>query len=126
MTGADGFLTAFAAAPARHEGLDENLAAGLLAAVPLRIQEIRHWTPEARSNDAAWAMELMLAGAAGDELLYGTQDGRPAAAFAALTRGVAALAYVEGGVTFAGLHWCTEKHIECPNGPQWSHLGAAS
>lgn len=106
--------------------MDENLRSALLAAVPLRIFEIRQWTPEQRANDAAWVMELMRAGAAGDELLYGVRDGRPAAAFNALMRGLAALAYVEGGVTFAGLHWCTEKHIECPNGPQWSHLGAAS
>ncbi|WP_141576174.1 hypothetical protein [Actinomadura sp. WMMA1423] len=111
---------------ARHEGLDENLAAGLLVAVPQRMQEIRGWTPEQRANDAAWVVELMRAGAAGDVLLYGAKDGRPAAAFAALVRGLAALAYVEGGVTVAGLHWCAARHIECPTGPQWAHLDQAA
>lgn len=122
----DTLTKAFANEPSRRAGMDENLACALQVAVPLRIHEIRDWTPEQRSNDAAWVMELMRAGAAGDELLYGTAVGRPAWSFAALARGLAALAYVEGGVTFAGLHWCTEKHMECPNGPQWSHLEAAS
>jgi len=121
----DSLTKAFANEPARH-GMDANLACALQVAVPLRIHEIRDWTPEWRSNDAAWVMELMRAGAAGDELLYGSREGRPAASFAALTRGLAALAFVEGGVDFAGLHWCTEEHIECPNRPQWSHLGGAA
>lgn len=87
----------FADQPERAEGLDENLASALLAAVPLRIWEIAHWTPEQRANDAAWAAEP--------------------AAFSALVRGLVALAYVEGGVTVAGLHWCTAPHIECPGRP---------
>lgn len=111
------FMTLFADQPERAEGLDENLACALLTAVPMRIWEITHWTPEQRTNDAAWAAELMRAGAAGDVLLYGTKDGGPAAAFNALVRGLAALAFVEGGVEFAGLHWCTSPHIECPDRP---------
>lgn len=111
------FMALFADQPERAEGLDENLACALLTAVPMRIWEITHWTPEQRTNDAAWAAELMRAGAAGDVLLYGTKDGGPAAAFNALVRGLAALAFVEGGVEFAGLHWCTAPHIECPGRP---------
>lgn len=102
--------------------LDENLAAALQTGVPLRMQEIREWTPAGRANDAAWVAELMRAGASADELLYGQQNGRPAAALAALVRALAALAYQEGGVTVAGLHWCASPHIECPTGPQWAHL----
>lgn len=122
-------LTAgFANQPDLVEGMDENLVSGLQVAVPLRIQEIRGWTDRQRANEAAWALELMRAGSGGDVLLYGGTDGQPGRAFAALVRGLAALAFVEGGVTVAGLHWCTEEHIECPNGPQWAHLnlGAVS
>lgn len=103
-------------------GLDANLAAALAVGVPLRMQEIRGWTDEQRANDAAWVVELMRAGAAGDVLLYSGAEGQAAGAFAALVRGLAALAYVEGGVELAGLHWCAAPHIECPNGPQWAHL----
>jgi hypothetical protein len=108
--------------PQLTPGLEENLRAALQTGVPLRMQEIRGWTSAQRANDAAWITELMRAGASADELLYGRRDGRPAAAFAALVRGLAALAFQEGGVTVAGLHWCAAPHIECPTGPQWAHL----
>src|SRR5690606_39960332 len=49
------FMTLFADQPERAEGLDEHLACALLTAVPMRIWEITHWTPEQRTNDAAWA-----------------------------------------------------------------------
>lgn len=107
------------------EGLGENLASALAVAVPLRMQEIRGWTPEQRSNDAAWVVELIRAGAGGDVLLYGGPGGSAAGAFAALVRGLAALAYVEGGVEVAGLHWCAAPHAGCPGGPQWAHLREA-
>lgn len=110
----EALTAAFADESVHAEGLSENLAAALLVAVPLRMQEIALWTSQRRANDAAWAMELMRAGAAGDVLLYGGEPGRPAAAFAALTRGLAALAYEPSGVTVAGLHWCT-AHAECLN-----------
>lgn len=122
MTGVDAFHESWADGPEHVPGLEANLAAALSAAVPLRMLEIRSWTSAQRANDAAWVVELMRAGAAGDELLYGQGNGRPAAALAALVRGLAALAYAEGGVTVAGLHWCAARHIECPNGPQWAHL----
>ncbi|MFE9099893.1 hypothetical protein [Actinomadura geliboluensis] len=122
----DELTAAFANGPERSEGLEENLAAALQAAVPLRMLETRDWPATQRANDAAWAVELMRSGAAADELLYGVKDGRPAAAFNALVRGLAALAYAEGGVTVAGLHWCAEQHAECPTGPQWRHLPAVA
>src|SRR5690606_16794689 len=109
------FMTLFADQPERAEGLDENLACALLTAVPMRIWEITHWTPEQRANDAAWAAELMRAGAAGDVLLYGAKDGRPAAAFSALVRGLAALdAYLRamgGRLTFEQMERPTDTAV---------------
>lgn len=35
--------------------------------------------------------------------------------FNALARGLALLAHCPGGVSFAGPHWCTESHPQCPN-----------
>lgn len=40
----------------------------------------------------------------GDELLFGGK--RAGAAFAALSRGLAALSFAPGGVVFRGMHWC--------------------
>ncbi|TDD37842.1 hypothetical protein E1287_07230 [Actinomadura sp. KC06] len=125
MTRTEDLSAAFADGPALHAGLDEKLTAALRAAVPLRMLEIRGWTDRQRANDAAWVQELMRGGAAADELLYGVKGGRPAAAFGALVRGLAVLAYVEGGVELAGLHWCAEPHIECPSRPPWTHLEEA-
>lgn len=31
-------------------------------------------------------------------------------------------AHDPGGVTWAGLHWCTGPHEGCPARPQWGHL----
>ena len=38
-------------------------------------------------------------------------------AFNALARGLAMAAFEPGGVTFAGLHWCTQEHDGCPRPP---------
>lgn len=35
-------------------------------------------------------------------------------AFNSLARGLAVLARLEGGVTFAGVHWCAKPHEGCP------------
>lgn len=32
------------------------------------------------------------------------------------------VAHDPGGVTWAGLHWCTGPHEFCPARPQWGHL----
>lgn len=91
-------------------GFDGRLQVALALAVPLRMQEladdIRHrgWVEDlapivADGLRAPWV----------DELLYGGPHVVPA--YTAAVHGLAALALqVEGGVTFAGLHWCARPH----------------
>lgn len=90
---------------------DEHLLIALEAAVPLRILDMRDWTPETRINEAVFAMNAI--DARGDVLQYGGgKRGDVAHAFKWLATGLAAAAYQPGGVTFAGRHWCTD-HAAC-------------
>lgn len=65
-----------------------------------------------RRRAAAAAASSQVA-AHGDDLQYGGRH--CAATFAHLAKGLAALAYQPGGVTFAGAHWCVHPHPGCPH-----------
>lgn len=100
---------------------DGHLMDALQAAVPLRILEIRDWSPRQRDNDAKWYGNLLASG--GDALQYGSgRRGEVAATFRNLVYGLACLAYAPGGVTVNGVHWCAEPHAECPNA-RYAQLG---
>jgi hypothetical protein len=87
------------------------LPTALAFAVPLHIMQIRTWSDGRRS--AARAEDAQTIASHGDDLQFGGKH--CAATFNALARGLAQLADAPGGVTFAGLHWCTSPHEECPN-----------
>jgi hypothetical protein len=74
----------------------------LLAAVPLQIDELSTWDSGSRQR-LAHAFAYVVA-THGDDLMYGGKHCAPA--FRALARGLACLAYLPGGITFAGHHWC--------------------
>ncbi len=88
-----------------------TLVATLGLAVPLWIWELRIYTDKqraARANRCAGIVAEQ-----GDILQFGsTKTGRVARAFNALAEGLACAAYLPGGVTFAGRHWCT-NHQAC-------------
>lgn len=86
------------------------LTTGLQAAVPLWIHEMRTWTEQRRVETGGEAGQYIACH--GDELMYGGKKGAAAEAFNHLAKGLASLAYVPGGVTFAGQHWCV-NHAEC-------------
>ncbi len=90
--------------------MDENKvlaghpALGLLeVAVPMRIAELRTLPEGQRQALAAEAGQYIAEH--GDELMYRSKKGRAAAAFNQLATGLAALAFVPGGVSFAGMRW---------------------
>jgi hypothetical protein len=49
------------------------------------------------------------------ELHTGKTKAQTARIYDQLARGLAADAHRPGGVTFAGRHWCTQPHPDCPN-----------
>jgi len=98
-----------------------HLLAALRTAVALEI-------PQLAGLDAADRIDLARAGAetlqeGADAMLFGSahkaQKRLGAAHFAALARALAAMAYQPGGVTFAGVHWCTD-HQECLDAEAWA------
>ncbi|MEU1812980.1 hypothetical protein [Micromonospora aurantiaca (nom. illeg.)] len=90
---------------------DPLLTTALAAAVPLHLMQMRTWSAERRAT--ARAEDTQTISSHGDDLQFGGKH--CAAAFNALARGLAQLADAPTGVTFAGLHWCTSAHDECPN-----------
>lgn len=83
----------------------------LQLAVPLQIDALKSLTDDQRQRAAEEAAEIIATH--GDDLQFG---GRHCAeAFNALARGLALGAAAPGGITFAGLHWCTTPHPECPH-----------
>lgn len=88
-----------------------TLVATLELAVPLWIWELRVYTDKqraARGNRCAGIVAEQ-----GDILQFGSSKaGKVAGAFNALAEGLACAAYVPGGVTFAGRHWCID-HQAC-------------
>ena len=79
------------------------LTVTLQVAVPLEVERMRGWSPEELEAARADLRDLIHQGA--DAMQFGG-----ASAGAALTRWAQALALLalvaEGGVDFAGLHWC--------------------
>ncbi|GAB1646875.1 hypothetical protein [Krasilnikovia sp. MM14-A1259] len=86
------------------------LPIALEMAVPLHIGRLRHVDAARRMAEAADAATVI--GSHGDDLQYGGKH--CADAFNALARGLAIGAYQPGGITFAGMHWCTTIHEGCP------------
>ncbi len=82
----------------------ELLRIALSAAVPLWIAEFKHlpWSAvEAIARESGQAVA-----STGDVIQFkGRKKGESAKAFNHLARGLAALAFAPGGVTFLGDHW---------------------
>lgn len=98
-----------------------NLAPALEAAVPLRMMELRALGEVARGRlIAAWAAEAAEQVAHhGDLLMFrGKKAGESARVFNALAKGLAAAAFVPGGVTFAGIHF--EERPTMPEIKRWT------
>ena len=79
----------------------------LQAAVPLRIADLGHLTIADRGHLVRQIDTLKLH--ADDDMFGGRHT---AEGVRNLISGLALLAYAEGGVTFAGMHWCTD-HAHC-------------
>ena len=79
----------------------------LQAAVPLRIHELAQWDAEARARllDAIDTHELH----ADDAMFGGTHTAK---GMRNIITALALLAFAAGGVTFDGLHFCT-NHAHC-------------
>jgi hypothetical protein len=104
-----------AAKTGEAEALSELLLlTALQVAVPMRIMDLRALPPGARTNQIRWWAEdaAGVIAARGDILQYGGKRGKSAAAFDWLARGLAAAAFSPGGITFLGVHWCTD-HLAC-------------
>lgn len=90
----------------------ELLRIALSAAVPLNAMAMqkRPWSEiQALAQEAA-----QIIAEKGDLIMFkGKKKGESAAAFNALARGLAALSFAPGGVTFLGDHYET-KHQETP------------
>lgn len=82
----------------------ELLRITLGAAVPLWIAELRKLTPEQRIALARECGDIVAA--KGDVIQFRSKKpGETAKAFNALAKGIAALAFSPGGVTFLGDHY---------------------
>jgi hypothetical protein len=93
------------------------LLMSLQLAVPLRIAELLDLDDEDRQFKVeAWRRAALTPIAErADLLMYGgaknrSERGQPGQVFNHLARGIAALAFHPGGVTFAGRHWCALQH----------------
>lgn len=93
--------------------MNEILGIMLSTAVPLYIHEMRHWSPQRRSQTAEGCTDLTTRA---DVVLEPSRKeaGTTAQTFNAVARGLACLAYQLGGVTFLGQHWCVDAHDDCP------------
>lgn len=82
--------------------MDDLLAISLSAAVPLWIKELQGlpWKDVAKMADES----ATIVASQGDTLMYKTK-GKTRETFNALARGLAALSFVPGGVTFMGMHF---------------------
>lgn len=89
---------------------DDVLVETLRFAVPLHIHELQHATANQRQGLAREAAQIIAH--QGDVLMFGGKKGAAGNVFNHLARGLAAAAYLPGGVDFAGQHWCT-NHAEC-------------
>lgn len=102
---------------ASHPVLIETLR----LAVPMWIDQLRHLDESPRDRRIqAWARDAVdpIASRA-DALQFGGKKGEAAEVFNHLARGLAATAFQPGGVTFAGVHWCTD-HAACEDAQAWA------
>ncbi|WP_329013149.1 hypothetical protein OG271_03880 [Micromonospora rifamycinica] len=93
----------------------DGLVIALQAAVPLWILDLAALPPALRDDRIRrWAADSADTVAhKGDILQFrGGKRGETAAVFNALARGIAAAAYLPGGITAFGEHWCV-NHAEC-------------
>lgn len=100
-----------------------SLVESLRFAVPMYLDQLRDVHPARLVGDARWCAWAI--GERGASLMFTdcgqrTRGRRESAAlaFEGLARGLAAIALVEGHVTYAGLHWCTAPHDNCPTAPR--------
>lgn len=95
-----------AAIDAQHTAMAETLR----VAVPLWIFELRGLSDDHLRDIATQAATTI--GEKGDVLQFGsTRRGEVAGVFNALARGLAAAALLaQGGIDYAGLHWCRIPH----------------
>lgn len=84
-----------------------DLARGLLqVAVPLWIDRLREMEPiEREETRQRWMAGAEEAGVFNEAALFRTKPGESERAFNGLAKCLAALAFVEGGATFAGDRW---------------------
>lgn len=81
----------------------------LQLAVPMWIEQLRNVGGQIPYDERDRIIEQI--NSKGDDLQYGGKRGSAAQAFNAMAKGLAALAYAPGGVTFAGQHWCTDHQV---------------
>jgi hypothetical protein len=82
---------------------DTLLKLALSAAVPLWIEELKNKPWDELQAMAADAADVVAS--KGDMLMFRGKKGESAAAFNALAKGIAILAFCPGGVTTFGLHF---------------------
>lgn len=86
----------------------DHLRTALTVSVPLEIDRIRNNPPDTLDALTTHATTALQEGA--DDLQFGGHRGRAGTSFAAHTRALAILALrSDGGVDFAGLHWCQTR-----------------
>lgn len=93
----------------------------LRLAVPLWMDQL-HQLPEdsQAARIKAWARDAVDPIASrGDTLQFGGKRGEAANVFNHVARGLAALAFQPGGITFAGVHWCA-NHGQCEDADAWA------
>lgn len=93
---------------------DTILGEVLLLAVPLWMDQLSRLPESVRDRRIqTWADQAADAVAyRGDALRFGGKRGEPAEVFNHLARGLAACAFQPGGISFRGVHWCTD-HVTC-------------
>lgn len=90
--------------PLDRFGSNTTLVLMLQLAVPLWIKEVQSLTPDARFALLEGAADAIAS--RGDVLQFGGgKKGEAAELFNILARALAVMAYVPGGVRFAGNHW---------------------
>lgn len=88
-----------------------TLVETLELAVPLWIWELAGRTDEQRVAIARRCAAVVAE--RGDILMFGSKTSgfKTAQAFNALAEGIAASAFLSGGINFAGRHWCTNHRL---------------
>ena len=108
------------------DSMPAALGPALSAAVPLYILSMTSLTDDERITLARECSQVIASH--GDDIMFRShKKGKTAQAFDALARGLAAAAYQPGGITFAGLHWCTD-HDACQaaEAAAWTELRRAA